>query len=63
MNAALRSIVWLGAVLWLAYLKKPDGAGILAVRTDAIGWIGGGLLVAGIVPDPRGWSLRGRFNT
>ena len=47
-NAALRSIVWLGAVAWLAYLKKPDGGSILAVRADAIGWLGAGLLVAGL---------------
>jgi protein-S-isoprenylcysteine O-methyltransferase Ste14 len=47
-NAALRSIVWLGAVVWLAYLKKPDGGSVLAVRADAIGWLGAGLLVAGV---------------
>ena len=47
-NAALRSIVWLGAVAWLAYLKKPDGGSVLAVRADAIGWLGAGLLVAGL---------------
>jgi hypothetical protein len=23
-NAAARSLVWLGATAWLAYLKKPD---------------------------------------
>lgn len=47
-NAALRSIVWLGAAAWLAYLKKPDGGGVLAVRADAIGLVGGVLLVGGL---------------
>jgi protein-S-isoprenylcysteine O-methyltransferase Ste14 len=32
----------------LAYLKKPDGASLLAVRTDAIGWLGGGVFLAGL---------------
>ena len=47
-NAVLRSSVWLGAALWLAYLKKPAGASLLAVRTDAIGALGGALLLAGL---------------
>ena len=47
-NGALRSIVWLGSVAWLAYLKKPDGGSVLAVRGDAIGWLGAGLLAAGL---------------
>jgi protein-S-isoprenylcysteine O-methyltransferase Ste14 len=32
----------------LAYVKKPDGAGVLAVRPDAIGWLAGGICVAGL---------------
>lgn len=48
-NAALRSVIWLGAAVGLAYLKKPDGAGLLAVRTDAIGWLGGGIVLASLV--------------
>lgn len=47
-NIALRSFVWLGGAAWLAYLKKPDGESILAVRDDPIGWLGGGLLAAGL---------------
>jgi protein-S-isoprenylcysteine O-methyltransferase Ste14 len=47
-NATLRSIVWLGSVAWLAYLKKPDGGSVLAVRADVIGWLGAGLLIAGL---------------
>ena len=31
-----------------AYLKKPDGASFLAVRTDAIGWLGGAIVLAGL---------------
>ena len=40
-NAALRSVIWLGAAVGLAYFKKPDGASLLAVRTDALGWLAG----------------------
>ena len=47
-NAALRSVIWLGAAVGLAYFKKPDGASPLAVRTDAIGWLGGGILLVGL---------------
>jgi protein-S-isoprenylcysteine O-methyltransferase Ste14 len=32
----------------LAYLKKPDGASFLAVRTDAIGWLGGGVFLTAL---------------
>src|SRR5262245_48824120 len=48
LNAVLRSAVWLGAAALLAYLKKPAGASLAAVRTDAIGWLGLGLLVVGL---------------
>jgi protein-S-isoprenylcysteine O-methyltransferase Ste14 len=48
-NAALRSVIWLGAAVGLAYLKKPDGASLFAVRTDAIGWLGGGIVLASLV--------------
>jgi protein-S-isoprenylcysteine O-methyltransferase Ste14 len=47
-NAALRSVIWLGAALALAYFKKPNGASLFAVRTDAIGWLGGGIVLAGL---------------
>ncbi len=47
-KAVLRSLVWLGATAFLAYLKKPDGASFAAVREDWIGWLGVGLLVAGL---------------
>jgi protein-S-isoprenylcysteine O-methyltransferase Ste14 len=32
----------------LAYFKKPDGASLLAVRTDALGWLGGVVVLAGL---------------
>ena len=47
-NAGLRSVIWLGVAVGLAYFKKPDGASLLAVRTDAIGWLGGGIVLAGV---------------
>ena len=47
-NASLRSVIWLGAAAGLAYFKKPDGASFLAVRTDALGWLGGVVVVAGL---------------
>ena len=45
MNAAFRSVIWLGAAAGYAYFKKPDGASLLAVRTDAMGWLGGGVVL------------------
>ena len=47
-NAALRSVIWLGAAAGLAYFKKPDGASVLAVRTDALGWLGGVVVLVGV---------------
>ena len=47
-NAALRSVIWLGAAAGLAYFKKPDGASVLAVRTDALGWLGGVVILVGL---------------
>ena len=47
-NAAFRSAIWLGVAAGYAYFKKPDGASLLAVRTDAIGWLGGGVVLAGL---------------
>ena len=47
-NAAIRSVIWLGGAAGLAYVKKPDGASVLAVRQDAIGWLGGGIFVAAL---------------
>jgi protein-S-isoprenylcysteine O-methyltransferase Ste14 len=46
-NAALRSVIWLGAAAGWAYFKKPDGASLLAVRTDALGWLAGVVVLAG----------------
>ncbi|MCC7009481.1 MAG: isoprenylcysteine carboxylmethyltransferase family protein [Acidobacteria bacterium] len=48
-NTALRSVIWLGAAAGWAYLQKPDGATVVTVRTDAIGWLGGGIVLAGLV--------------
>lgn len=48
-NAALRSVIWLGAAVGLAVFKKPDGASLLAVRADAMGWLGGGIVFAALV--------------
>ena len=47
-NAAIRSVIWLGGAAGLAYVKKPDEASVLAVRQDAIGWLAGGICVAGL---------------
>jgi protein-S-isoprenylcysteine O-methyltransferase Ste14 len=47
-NAALRSVIWLGLAVGWAHLKKPDDASLLAVRPDAIGWLGGGIVLAGL---------------
>jgi protein-S-isoprenylcysteine O-methyltransferase Ste14 len=40
--------MWLGGAACLAYFKKPDGESFLAVRSDAVGWLGGGICVAGL---------------
>jgi protein-S-isoprenylcysteine O-methyltransferase Ste14 len=47
-NAAIRSVIWLGGAAGLAYIRKPDGASVLAVRPDAIGWLAGGMCVAAL---------------
>ena len=47
-NALLPSMIWLGAAGFYAYLKKPAGVSVLEVRTDALGWLGAGLLGAGV---------------
>ena len=44
----LRSLVWLGAIAFLAYLKKPEGASFARVRGDLTGWLGGGFLAVGV---------------
>ena len=48
-NAALRSVIWLGVAAGWAYLKKPDGASLVEMRTDAIGWLGGGIVLASLI--------------
>jgi len=48
LNAALRSVVWLGAAALNAYLKKPRDGSLLDIRADAPGWLGAGLLGAGL---------------
>jgi protein-S-isoprenylcysteine O-methyltransferase Ste14 len=48
LGAVLRSLVWLGAVAFLAYLKKSDGASFARVRGDLTGWLGGGFLAVGV---------------
>lgn len=47
-NALLRSVVWLGAAGVYAYLKKPAGASLSAIRLDAPGWLGASLVGAGL---------------
>ena len=47
-NAALRSVIWLGAAVCLAFVKKPDGASVLAVRPDSIGWLGASICLAAL---------------
>ena len=47
-NAGLRSVIWLGVTAAWAYLKKPEGASLLGVRNDAIGWLGGFVALAGL---------------
>lgn len=47
-NAALRSVIWLGAAAGLAYLEKPDGESVLGVRADATGWLGGSVVFAAL---------------
>jgi protein-S-isoprenylcysteine O-methyltransferase Ste14 len=43
----LRAVVWIGAFLWLAYLKKPAGASFADIRPGAPGLFGLGLVAAG----------------
>lgn len=47
-NAALRSVIWLGLAVGLAFIKTPRGASILSLRTDDVVWLGGGVLIAGL---------------
>src|SRR5262245_14911483 len=47
-NALLRSVAWLGGAAIYAFLKKPAGGSILAMRADALGWVGAGLFGAGL---------------
>jgi protein-S-isoprenylcysteine O-methyltransferase Ste14 len=47
-NALLPSIIWLGGATLYAYLKKPAGVSLLTVPAHALGWLGAGLLGAGL---------------
>lgn len=47
-NAALRSVIWFGLTVGLAFIRKPRGASIMSLRTDHVAWLGGGILLAGI---------------
>jgi protein-S-isoprenylcysteine O-methyltransferase Ste14 len=47
-NALIRSVIWLGGAGLYAYLKKPVGVSVFDVRTDPPGWLGVGLLGAGL---------------
>ena len=47
-NAALRSVIWFGLTVGLAFIKKPREAGVLSLRTDVVVWLGGSLRIAGI---------------
>ena len=46
-NVALRSVIWVGAAIGLAWFKSD--ASLLAVRADAVGLLGGGMVLAGLV--------------
>jgi protein-S-isoprenylcysteine O-methyltransferase Ste14 len=48
-NVTLRELAWLGAFVFWAYYKKPDGVRFLDIRLDPLGVIGVGLIVAGVV--------------
>lgn len=47
-NAALRSIIWFGLAVGLAFIKKSANASVLSLRTDGVVWLGGGILLAGV---------------
>jgi protein-S-isoprenylcysteine O-methyltransferase Ste14 len=47
-NAALRSVIWFGLALGLAFIKKPQGASILSLRADSVVWLGGGIFISGV---------------
>jgi len=46
-NLAMRSIVWLAALAWWTYLKKPAGAALTDIRHGLGGVAGLSLLVVG----------------
>lgn len=48
MNALIRSVIWLGGAGFYASLKKPAGGSVLDLRSDVPGWLGAGLLAAGL---------------
>ena len=48
-KAILRSAVWFGAVLWLAYLKRTGTGSWIPAPAGSVSWIGAALLVLGDV--------------
>ena len=48
-NVTLRELAWLAAFVFWAYYKKPADTSFLQIRLDPIGFIGLGLVIAGIV--------------
>jgi|KBSSwiStaDraftv2_1062776.scaffolds.fasta_scaffold674544_1 protein-S-isoprenylcysteine O-methyltransferase Ste14 len=47
-NAVVRSMVWLGAGLLLAYLTTRPAATLLSFRGTPIGWLGVAVLIIGV---------------
>jgi len=48
-NVALRTSVWLGALAWWVYLRKPAATSLLQVRPGIATIAGAGLAVAGVI--------------
>jgi protein-S-isoprenylcysteine O-methyltransferase Ste14 len=46
-NLVVRGVVWVGALLWWAYLKKPAGSSFMEVRSGPASLVGLGLIAAG----------------
>jgi protein-S-isoprenylcysteine O-methyltransferase Ste14 len=48
-NVIVRTAVWLAALAWFVYLRKPPGSGVLQVRTGMGSLAGGALALIGLV--------------